>query len=79
MSESQLRKASHQLIGENLEGEEAPFYISVRSAIDIQPAAHVFVPDLVAKVLDILEENERFFSLSLYYSKIYVSVLDWAA
>ena len=59
-SERQLRKASRQLIGENLEGEEAPFYVNVHSGLDIQPAPHVFIPDLVTRVLDSLEENERF-------------------
>lgn len=59
-SKRQLRKAPQQLIGENLKGEEAPFYITVHSGIDIQPTSHVFILNLVFKVLDSLEQNERF-------------------
>ena len=58
-SERQLRKAFQRLIGENLMGEEALFYVTLQSGIDIQPGPHVFIPDLVAKVLDTLEQNER--------------------
>ena len=58
-SEKQMRKISQEVIGDNLTGEEASFYFSTRHGMDIQPAPHVYIPDLVAKVFDVLEQNKR--------------------
>ena len=59
-SEKQLRRCSTEAIGEDIAGEMAPFYSGTKSGMDIQPAPHVFVPDLVGKIYHILEENERY-------------------
>ena len=58
-SEKKMRKISKELIGENLAGEATPFYFSTKHGIDILPAPHVYIPDLVAKVFEHLEQNER--------------------
>ena len=58
--EKQLRKVSKEAIGENLAGEATPFYFSGKPGIDIQLAPHVFVPDLVSKIFQILDQNERY-------------------
>ena len=74
-SEKQMRNISQEIIGDNLAGEEAPFYFSTRHRMDIQPAPHVYIPDLVAKVFDVLEQNERSISLhaTVYY---YYTILN---
>ena len=54
-SEKQLRKVSTEVIGENLAEEATPFYFSMKSGIDIRPVPHVFVPDLVSKIFQVLE------------------------
>lgn len=59
-SEKQLRRVSKEAIGDNIAGEAAPFYSGTKSGIDIQPAPHVFVPDLVGMIFEMLEENERY-------------------
>lgn len=59
-NEKQMRKASREVIGDNIAGESAPFYSGTKSGMDIQPGPHVFVPDLMAKIICLLEENERY-------------------
>ena len=58
--EKQLRKVSKEAIRENLAGEATPFYISGKPGIDIQLAPRVFVPNLVSKVFQVLDQNERY-------------------
>ena len=60
-SEKQMRKVSKEVIGENIAGEAAPFYFASKSGIDIKPAPHVFVPDLIGKIFEMLEQNERYY------------------
>ena len=62
-SEKQVTK---EIIGDNIAGEEAPFYFAMKYGIDIKPAAHVFVPDLIGKIFEVLEQNERYTYMYLY-------------
>ena len=58
-SEKQLRRVSDELLGDNLEGEEAPFCFPARSGVDIRPAPLVYIPDLVGKVTQMLDQNDK--------------------
>ena len=60
-SEKRQRGLSRQQLGTNLTGEAAPFsFPSKQGGEDLRPAPLVYVPDLVAKVLQVLEQNERY-------------------
>ena len=59
-SENHLRDVSKRQLGTNLAGEAAPFSFAVRSGgEDLRPAPFVFIPDLIAKVVQLLEQNKR--------------------
>ena len=58
-SEKQIRKVSEELIGEELKAEAAPFCFPSKSGVDICPAPLVYVPDLIGKVFQLLEQNLR--------------------
>jgi hypothetical protein len=58
-SEKQLRRVSDEQLGDNLEGEEAPFCFAARNGFDIRQAPLVYVPDLVGKIIQTLEQNEK--------------------
>ena len=66
------------MIGENLAGEAAPFYFVLKSGIDIRPAPHVFVPDLVCKIFQVLEQNGRYMYVHVHvrsYRHLHMSML----
>ncbi len=59
-SERKMRKAAAEMVGTNLSSEAAPFSFSLkRGGEEIRAAPMVYVPDLGAKVLQLLEQNER--------------------
>ena len=58
-SEKSLRKVSENLLGTNLEGEEAPFCFPAKNCVEICPAPLVYVPDLVGKVMQMLDQNDE--------------------
>ena len=58
-SEKQLRRVSKDLLGDNLEAEEAPFSFPTSGGVDIRPAPLVYVPDLVGKIVQMLEHNDK--------------------
>lgn len=59
-SEKSLREKSLEQIGNDLEGELVPFCFPLRNGIDLRPAPLVYIPDLVRKVLHMIEQNERY-------------------
>lgn len=60
-SEKQQRKLSHEVLGDNLESEAAPFAFQLKhGGEDLRPAPLVYVPDLVTKIFQHLEQNERY-------------------
>ena len=59
-SEQQLQKLSKEQIGTNLAGEAVPFAFQLQKGVDLRPAPLVYVPDLVAKVLQLLDQNDRY-------------------
>ena len=69
-SEKRQRHLSEDILGDNLEAEEAPFTITLRhGGEDLRPAPLVFVPDLVTLVFQYLEQNQRY-----RYSHMYIHV-----
>lgn len=59
-SERRLRHRANTLVGENLEAEEVPFTFSLKSGgEEIRAAPMAYVPDLLAKVFELLDANEE--------------------
>ena len=56
-SERRLRHRANTLVGENLEAEEVPSLKSGGEEIRAAPMA--YVPDLLAKVFELLDANEE--------------------
>ncbi|KAL5510748.1 hypothetical protein EMCRGX_G006349 [Ephydatia muelleri] len=55
-----MREISKQIVGDNLKGELAPFSFMLPSGgEEIKGAPLIYIPELVAKVVHLLEENER--------------------
>ena len=55
-----MRHVSRKAVGENLKGELAPFSFSLPSGgEEFRGAPLVFIPDLILKVVELLEENDR--------------------
>ena len=60
-SERKMRKAAVEMVGTNLLSEAAPFSFCLKSGgEEIRAAPLVYIPDLCAKVLELLEQNERY-------------------
>ena len=69
-SEQKLRKLSREQIGTNLAGEAVPFSFQLQNGVDFRLAPLVYTPDLVAKVLQVLDQNDRYkMSNHINYSK----------
>ena len=55
-----MRHASRKAVGENLKGELAPFsFLLPSGGEEFRGAPLVFIPDLILKVVELLEENDR--------------------
>ena len=55
-----MRHICRQIVGDNLKGEMALFYFPLPSGgEELRGAPLVYIPDLVKKVVDLLEENQR--------------------
>eukprot|EP00731_Ephydatia_muelleri_P030963 Em0022g477a len=58
--EERMCHASRKAVGENLKGELAPFSFSLPSGgEEFRGAPLVFIPDMILKVVELLEENDR--------------------
>lgn len=55
-----MRQLSIQQTGHNLAAEAVPFSYPLKCGVDLHPAPLVYVPDLVEKVLQVLDQNERY-------------------
>ena len=73
-SERKMRTASKEMVGTNLASEAAPFSFSLKSGgEEIRLAPLVYVPDLEAKVFELLEQNERYkYTLYLLLHVLYM-------
>ena len=55
-----MRNIFRRIVGDNLKGEMALFsFPSTSGGEEIRGAALVYIPDLVLKVVELLEENQR--------------------
>ena len=60
-SERQQRALAGKVIGNNLEAEAVPFSFPLKSGgEEIRPAALAYIPNLPAKVFNLLQENEEY-------------------
>ena len=58
-SEKELRRDSHELLGDNLAGEDASFCFPTNSGVDILLAPLVYIPDLLGKITQIVDQNDK--------------------
>ena len=60
-SERKQRIIAKEQIGDNLEMENAPFSFNLTGGgEEIRAAAHAFIPNLVDKVIQLLDQNEKY-------------------
>ena len=60
-SKRKQRIIAKEQIGDNLETESAPFSFNLTGGgKEIRAAAHAFIPNLVDKVIQLLEQNEKY-------------------
>ena len=59
-SEHSMRVLSQRLIGENLAGEEVPLSQPLRLGVDVRLSPLVYIPDIVAKITQLLDQNSRY-------------------
>ena len=60
-SERKQRILAKEQVGDNLDTEIAPFSFSLTGGgEEIRAAAHAFIPNLVEKVIQLLEQNEKY-------------------
>ena len=58
-SERKMRMVSKSMVGDNLVAEEVPLSQPLRIGVDLVLAPLVYVPDLVAKIFQLLDQNAR--------------------
>ena len=58
-SEHQMRALSKGIVGDNLVGEEVPLAQPLHLGVDLILAPLVYVPDLVKKIFQLLDQNDR--------------------
>ena len=58
-SERSMRMLSEVILGDNLAAEEVPPSKPLRFGIDLRLAPLVYIPDLVGKIIQLLEKNDR--------------------
>lgn len=59
-SEKKVRALSNDMVGDNLVAEEVPLSQPLRLGLDLVLAPLVYVPDLVGKVFQMLDQNARY-------------------
>ena len=58
-SERSVRRLSQEMLGDNLAATEVPLSQPLRFGVDLKVSPLVYVPDLVGKILQLLEQNDR--------------------
>ena len=59
-SERSMRMLSAEIIWDNLAGEEVPLSQPLRFGVDLRLSPLVYIPDLISKIITLLEENARY-------------------
>ena len=59
--EESMRDIAREVIGDNLNGEMALFsFPAYDGGEEVRAAPHVFIPNLNQKIIQLLEENDRY-------------------
>ena len=53
------RGESHELLGDNLAGEDAPFCFPTNSGVNMLPAPLDYIPDLLGKITQMVDQNDK--------------------
>ena len=70
-SERNLRNTSGQLVSTEVLYEAVPFSFPIkRGGEELRPAPLAYIPNLVAKVEELLHQNERFGTRTCFYAHI---------
>ena len=59
-SEGSVRRLSGEMFSDNLAGTEVPLSQPLRLGVDLKASPLVYVPDLVGKIFQLLEQNARY-------------------
>jgi hypothetical protein len=59
-SERSVRRLSDEMLGDNLAATEVPLSQPLRFGVDLKVSPLVYVPDLVGKILQLLEQNDSY-------------------
>ena len=59
-SERSMRMLSEEMTGDNLAAEEVPLSQPLRYGVDLRLSPLVYVPNLVGKIMTLLEQNARY-------------------
>ena len=59
-SEQRMRMLSKEMISDNLTAEEVPLSQPLRLGVDLRLAPLVYIHDLPAKIMHLLEQNDRY-------------------
>ena len=59
-SERSVRKLSEETVGTDLVAVEVPLSQPLRTGVDMRLSPLVYIPDLVAKIFQLLEQNYRY-------------------
>ena len=71
-SERSVRRLSGEMLGDNLAATEVPLSQPLRFGIDLKVSPLVYVPDLVGKIFQLLEQNDRY----IYITSIYMYIVE---
>ena len=58
-SERRVRRLSQEILGDNLAATEVPLSQPLWFGVDLKVSPLVYVPDLVERILQLLEQNDR--------------------
>ena len=58
-SEGRVRRLSQEMLGDNLAATEVPLSQPLWFGVDLKVSPLVYVPDLVERILQLLEQNDR--------------------
>ena len=70
-SERGVRILSEEMVGENLAAEEVPLSEPLRFGVDLKLSPMVYIPDLVGKIFQLLEQNARYNVHKYYITNIH--------
>ena len=77
-SERKQRSLSKEAIGDNLAAEMAPFSFTVDNGVEFREVPFVFVPNLIARVTDKLNQHYQYvYNLTSYLILLMKQISSW--